>query len=316
MQRLLSKRAVVCYAITAAAALAAVILYTLFGYDETMFQNKNPYRINEQTDLSFLQDGVEYRYNENIINILLLGIDKTETRGANYIVENGYQADVIFLLSVDTKTGDVALINIPRDTLTEIMHFDRNGDFSRIETGPICTAHSFGDGGLKSGQLMEAAVSNLMYGIPIDRYIAMDIDGISKLTDVVGGVEVELLEDFTVLDPGMTKGTLYTLNGEQAEHYVRSRQLPGMSGEDAKRIPRQVQFIEAFVRKVAEMSQTDKGFFIKLLEIVGSHTTTDMTDRELRYVGYTFFQKVSIISTSQRSSARQQIMDLKRTTLR
>ena len=152
-------------AVIGAVVLTALcVLHHYTGYNRYMFKNENPYRLREEEELSFSRDGVTYKYNEDIVNVLLMGIDKTQQRDINYIVENGYQADAVFVAAINTKTGGVRIVNIPRDTLTEIMRFDRNGAFSRVGVSPICTAHSFGDGRLMSGQLMEAAVGNLLYG--------------------------------------------------------------------------------------------------------------------------------------------------------
>lgn len=278
-------------AVIGAVVLTALcVLHYYTGYNRSMFKNENPYRLREEEELSFSRDGVTYKYNEDIVNVLLMGIDKTQQRDINYIVENGYQADAVFVAAINTKTGGVRIVNIPRDTLTEIMRFDRNGAFSRVGVSPICTAHSFGDGRLMSGQLMEAAVGNLLYGVPIHGYLSIDIDGISVLTEAVGGVEVELLEDFTAVDAEMTKGAIYTLDGEKAELYVRARQLPGMSGEDAKRIPRQIQFISAYAKAVKEKIKEEPGYLPELLKGVRNHISMDMTDRECLYVANTLLK--------------------------
>lgn len=45
----------------------------------------------------------------------------------------------------------------------------------------------------------------------IDFYVAMNMDGISELNDLAGGVTVTLEDDFSSIDPAMTKGTTLTL---------------------------------------------------------------------------------------------------------
>ena len=257
-------------AVIGAVVLTALcVLHHYTGYNRYMFKNENPYRLREEEELSFSRDGVTYKYNEDIVNVLLMGIDKTQQRDINYIVENGYQADAVFVAAINTKTGGVRIVNIPRDTLTEIMRFDRNGAFSRVGVSPICTSHSFGDGRLMSGQLMEAAVGNLLYGVPIHGYLSIDIDGISVLTEAVGGVEVELLEDFTAVDAEMTKGAIYTLDGEKAELY---------------------QFISAYAKAVKEKIKEEPGYLPELLKGVRNHTSMDMTDRECLYVANTLLK--------------------------
>ena len=56
------------------------------------------------------------------------------------------------------------------------------GNRSGVRTAQICLAHSFGDGGAQSCELMAEAVSNLLLGSQIDYYIAMSLDGISAVS--------------------------------------------------------------------------------------------------------------------------------------
>lgn len=75
-------------------------------------------------------------------------------------------------------------------------------------------------------------------GESIDFYVAMNMDGISELNDLAGGVTVTLEDDFSSIDPAMTKGTTLTLHGDQAETFVRSRMTVG-DGTNASRMERQ-----------------------------------------------------------------------------
>lgn len=72
-------------------------------------------------------------------------------------------------------------------------------------------------------------------GESIDFYVAMNMDGISELNDLAGGVTVTLEDDFSSIDPAMTKGTTLTLHGNQAETFVRSRMTVG-DGTNASRM--------------------------------------------------------------------------------
>lgn len=69
----------------------------------------------------------------------------------------------------------------------------------------------------------------------------MNMDGISELNDLAGGVTVTLEDDFSSIDPAMAKGTTLTLHGDQAETFVRSRMTVG-DGTNASRMERQEAF--------------------------------------------------------------------------
>ena len=89
--------------------------------------------------------------------------------------------------------------------------------------------------------ILVIAAGILLLGESIDFYVAMNMDGISELNDLAGGVTVTLEDDFSSIDPAMTKGTTLTLHGDQAETFVRSRMTVG-DGTNASRMERQEAF--------------------------------------------------------------------------
>ena len=67
----------------------------------------------------------------------------------------------------------------------------------------------------------------------------MNLDGISALNDVAGGVTVTLEDDFSMIDPEMTQGRQITLVGDQAEIYVRSRMSMEVGTNEARMVRQQ-----------------------------------------------------------------------------
>jgi anionic cell wall polymer biosynthesis LytR-Cps2A-Psr (LCP) family protein len=101
-------------------------------------------------------------------------------------------------------------------------------------------------------------VSNLLNGIPIKFYVAMNLDGISVLNDSVGGITVTLEDDFSHLDPTMTKGTTMTLVGGQAETFVRSRMSMEVGTNEARMQRQEVymsKLTDALLAKIKASSQ-------------------------------------------------------------
>ncbi len=76
------------------------------------------------------KNGKKYKYNENVITLLCMGIDKDSTswEETGYIGENG-QADAIFLLALNPDAGSLDIIGISRDTMTEIATYDKQGNY-------------------------------------------------------------------------------------------------------------------------------------------------------------------------------------------
>lgn len=77
---------------------------------------------------------------------------------------------------------------------------------------------------MKAVSWRKNAVSELLYGLPIDGYCALNMDGLPVLTDSVGGVTVTVPNDsLAEVDPGYAKGAVVTLKGEDTEQFVRYR---------------------------------------------------------------------------------------------
>lgn len=88
-------------------------------------------------------------------------------------------ADSIMVAMYDTVNQKAGLVSIPRDTLVA-GEYERGGHFYKINA-------SYHDGidGLKN------QVSHLL-GIPIDYYVAIEVETFPKLVDMVGGVDFEI----------------------------------------------------------------------------------------------------------------------------
>lgn len=197
------------------------------------------------------RNGKKYRYNEDMVNILCMGIDKsrdvseTETEAPGASGENG-QADAIFLLTLNQEKHTMKLIGISRDTMTEIRTYDHQGNYVGESTNHLGLAYAFGDGRSLSGELMTDAVSGLFYELPIHGYAAINLNAIQKLNDSVGGVTVTLPEDMELCGQSFPAGKSLTLDGPQAHSFVRSRDTE-QEGSNNLRMARQKQYALAFV---------------------------------------------------------------------
>lgn len=168
-------------------------------------------------------NGVTYEYNKELETLLFLGVDKQESEFAEHSSGWGGQADCILLFIMDPGQKTITTLQVSRDTMVDIDIYSEGGDKIATEKGQITLQYAYGDGKTRSCWLMEQAVSKLLYGTEIDGYFAMNLEGFSKATDLVGGVELTVPEDYTKIDPAFQKGATVTLDGKLAEKYVRSR---------------------------------------------------------------------------------------------
>ena len=117
-------------------------------------------------------------------------------------------------------------------------------------------------------------------GLLGDRYEPVTQDGISTLNDLAGGVTVTLEDDFSAIDPAMTKGATLTLQGEQAETYVRSRRSIGVGTNEA-RMARQESYIRQLSVQLDEKLQKDQNFAVDAYDALQPYLTTSMAKGQL-----------------------------------
>lgn len=208
------------------------------------------------------QEGA-YRLNRRLTTVLLMGIDQTAQQMQDASYRSGGQADFLMLLVVDDTQKRISMIEINRDTMTELTVLNVLGEVSGKRTGQICLSHAFGSGAEDSCKMTVEAVSALLNKTPINYYIAMNMDGIVTLNDALGGVEVTLNEDFSAYDPAMTAGTTLTLRGEQAEYYVRGRFGVG-DQTNLSRLERQRNYMSAAASVLRQRISEGKSFIRSL----------------------------------------------------
>lgn len=231
----------------------------------------------EDTAETITYNGVTYRYKEDIRSYLLMGIDKTTEAEKDSAGRSG-QADTITLLVRDGGEKKLHILEIPRDTMTQIEVYDAQGKSLGMTEDHINIQYAYGDGRGSSSRLMTEAVSNLLYQIPIHGYCAMMMDGISVLNDAVGGVTITVpQEGFSFEGQQYEPGTEVILSGEMAEAFVRYRDTDE-SLSSLKRMENQNVFLEAWMRQAQEMASKDAGFAARLYTALEPYLVTDMTN--------------------------------------
>ena len=234
-----------------------------------------------QTDLSQNGDIVEYKgetykYNDHLSNYLFLGIDTRETVDTYQSQVDAGQADAIFLVSMDRATEKIKVLFIPRDSMTRIEVFNPYGQSLGETTDHLNIQYAFGDGKEKSCELMKTAVSDMLDGLPIQGYCSMNMDGISVITDFVGGIQLTIPDDSLAdVNSEYKKGAVVDITGETAEQFVRYRDIDKTQSALVRQ-ERQKTFLQALVQKAQEKAGEDAGFVTGLYDSVKSYTVTNM----------------------------------------
>lgn len=197
-------------------------------------------------DLSSLMSG---RYNNNIKNIVFIGVDRQELVESDYY-RTGGQSDVIIVFSMNLKTKEYFMLSINRDLAVPVENYATNGGSYGIVDEQIALSYAYGNGGRPSGRNVMKSLNWLLGSdIKFLGYVATPIPIISTMADAVDGVEVTVLDDFSGVDDTLVMGEKVTLRGKQAETYVRARMTMKESNTNSLRMNRQIQFMEAFMSK-------------------------------------------------------------------
>lgn len=237
--------------------------------------------------------GKHYRRNENIVSLLVMGVDHDEEDIAHEdeleIGRQG-QADTIMVGALDTQTGSLNIINISRDSMVDIDLYDVNGQYAGTENRQICLAYAYGDGNEISCENVSKSVTRLLYGIPVDIYASINLPAVNVLNDAVGGVTLDVLEDLSKKDPDLVKGAIVTLNGDQARIYVRSRNFEDLDGNNA-RMARQKQYMVAFLQKVQSQVRRNLSTVLTLYQAAQTYMTTNIDLSETAYLASIAFTR-------------------------
>ena len=125
------------------------------------------------------------------------------------------------------------------------------------------------------------SVEFLLKGVEVDHYLALTMDAVAASCDLVGGVEITVLDDFIGIDETLIKGETVTLTGQQALSYVRTRY--GLEDStNSTRMNRQQQYINALYDKIVSCIEADEEFIIQLLEEMDAYVVYDSSDQKMQ----------------------------------
>lgn len=140
-------------------------------------------------------------------NILLLGTD-TGAFGRKEVRGN---SDTMIIVTVNPAKKKLSLMSIPRDTMARMIGTES------FSVHKINAAYNIG------GAKMAMQTTSKVLNVPIKYYISMNMGGMRKIVDGVGGVTVTPPLTFTYDGYTFTKGKKVHLNGSQALAYSRMR---------------------------------------------------------------------------------------------
>lgn len=212
------------------------------------------------------------------VNILVLGMKvlttdvETLPPGAEdlgyHALVNSFEglSDTMLLLRFNPHTDQLIVLSLPRDTRTLVQgQMTKLNEANRVG-GPALTAKS---------------VSDLLGGVEIDRYVRINVQGVEKLVDALGGVEVNVPKDMKYQDDSQhlyinLKAGEQRLDGDKALQFLRFRYD---DYGDIGRIQRQQMLMRAIMEQALNPKTIAR--LPKILSVVQSHVDTNLSVEEL-----------------------------------
>lgn len=213
------------------------------------------------------------------VNVLVLGtkVLSSEVNDPPPEVRNlGYHAvvnsldglsDAMVLVRFDPQTHQLTVLSLPRDTRTQIEGAGTTKlNEANVYGGPALAARS---------------VTELLGGVEIDRYVRINVQGVEKLIDALGGVKVNVPQDMSYKDDSQhlyinLKQGEQQLNGVQAVQFLRFRYD---AFGDIGRVQRQQMFMRALVEQTLKPATLAR--LPQVLSVVQSNLDTNLNVEEL-----------------------------------
>lgn len=222
--------------------------------------------------------GERYYYNDNLVTLMLIGIDQSEAEGREGL---GARSDTMVVCAVDVVENTIKMIVCPRDSKALIRHIDTDGNVYKEDYNKLNSSFPYGGGNQdrnKGAENVVYCVKRLLscdgkYDIPLEKYGGINMDGVGPLNDAVGGVTVTLKESVT----GVGKeGETVKLTGDQAFTFCIQRKIEGMDGSDISRGQRQMQFLMGLAKAIKDMQVTQiPSIYSSMTKYVFTNLSTD-----------------------------------------
>lgn len=172
------------------------------------------------------------------MNILIMGIEPVKGAVDGSPESFAGKSDTMLMARLNPSDKSIRVLSIPKDTMIAIPEAKEQTKVSdaNAQGGPVLAAR---------------VISRTLSNAPIDRYIRISTSGLRQLVDQLGGVEVFVPQAMSYQDAVGKSVSLVsgwqTLNGEQAELFVRYRE-PGLG--DLPRVQRQQALIKALFERL------------------------------------------------------------------
>lgn len=262
-------------ALLTAIGLGLVLLLVYSGLqlmESTVFQSTHrPAETVHKKTVTY--EGTDYFPRQDITTLLVMGIDEEGPVKASGSYRNSGEVDMIALLVMNQTDETYTVLCLNRDTMVNMPVLGVGGSVAGSFYGQLALSHTYGSGLEDSAENTREAISSLLNNITIDYYVAMNMDAISILNDAVGGVTVNVSDDFSEVDPTIGLGAV-TLQGEQALTFVSSRQDVG-NQMNLSRMNRHEEYMRGLAVALSAKLDSDDSFITTTYDAMDEFMVTD-----------------------------------------
>ncbi|MBE3008255.1 LCP family protein [Microbispora sp. NEAU-D428] len=200
------------------------------------------------------------------LTVLLLGSDRRPTSGR--VGDLGERSDLMILLRLSADRKRATAVSLPRDSMVRIPQC-RSADGRTVAAHQDMINQAYAIGGLTCAWKAVEATT----GVRVDHAVAIRYDGMEKLVDALGGVEVTLPR---AVDDSKSKLKLpagrSVVDGRTAVAYARLR-FALDDGSDIARVRRNQVLAQALLKKVSRLD--DPAALAALVRVAATSVTTD-----------------------------------------
>lgn len=276
--------------------LVIVVAFSGYKIVDIITDKDEPQNVPAPSKKTVTVDGVEYFPRQDITVLMLMGIDERGPVVQSNSYLNTGENDMVALAVFDEADKSYSVLTLNRDTMMDIRVLGIGGKEAGTIFGQLALAHTYGTGLEDSCENAVRTVSDFLSGLTIDYYVSMNMDAISILNDAVGGVKVNVVDDFSQVDSSIPMGEV-VLNGEQALNYVHTRK--DVSDQmNVSRMDRHTEYMESFVSAFNSKVKESDTFILETYDDIAPYIVSDCSVNSMsamlnRYADYTLREVVT-----------------------
>lgn len=225
--------------------------------------------------------GSKYHRNKDISPILFLGVDHADGLEDEIYLGRGGRSDTIYVFLLNKKEKTNTLLSLSRDSMTEVDVYNPEGEYYFSGVMQVTMQYAYGNSDKNSSKLAEKTISELFFDLDFDAYLSVNLEAITKVVDMLGGLTITMPEDYSYIDPRYIKGAVLTLNSWEVEWLLRYRDVTQLESND-DRMQRQTTLILTVVDELKNRGITS--MLTDILKIAKDDITTTANLRTIKNI--------------------------------